>query len=40
VVGVDVGQRDHRQLAAVELGEDAAPVPAAADVDQPVLGEV
>ena len=40
VVGVDVGQRQHRDLAALELGEDAAPVPAPAGVDQHVLGQV
>jgi len=40
VVGVDVGQREHRDLDPLELGEDPAPVPAAAGVDQDVLGEV
>src|SRR5690348_450571 len=40
VVGVDVGQRDFGDLTSLELGEDPHLVPAAAGVDQHVLGQV
>src|SRR4051794_7436351 len=40
VVGVDVGESDHRDLTALELGEDPSLVPGAAGVDEDVLGEV
>ena len=40
VVGVDVGERDHRDLAPLDLAEDPAAVPAPAGVDQHVLGEI
>ena len=41
VVGMDVGEGDHRDLGTtLELGEDPAAVPAPAGVDQHVLGQV
>ena len=40
VVGVDVGEGDQGELAALDLGEDPPPVPAAPGVDQDIPREV